>query len=127
MGMIKGVTILGFIGHLVSKGAAYHSLEGPVFGTRIGIYHNVTADISGAFICLQQDQYDKENGHYLVLYKVLDWAEDLRNEDEYSILQTVPKAVNKQLQRLLDPPFKKKESRNFPLASIPEDAREDPV
>ena len=30
---------IGYVGQLVSKGTPYPDLEGPVFGTRVGIYN----------------------------------------------------------------------------------------
>ena len=54
------VPLIGYVAQIISCGLSYHSLEGPVFGTRIGVYHNTTATTESGFVPLTQDQDDKE-------------------------------------------------------------------
>ena len=93
--------LIGYVGQVVSAETKYRSLEGPVFGTRVGI--------------VQQESQQ------VILYRCPEGAAESSWDDD-DLIATVPAAVSKAIKRKLDPrPDKRPETVCLPLEAIPEE------
>ena len=88
---------IGYVGQVVEAGRPYADLQGPVFGTRVGVYH--TDDLT---VPLREDQQSGQ--HKVVLYRLPSGAVEHCEGDpdpDVSLIGTVPKAVNSSLKKRL--------------------------
>ena len=124
--MAFSVTI-GFMGHLVSAGSVYQDLEGPVFGTRVGIYHLGSMDEKihiqkAAATPCPKDKYK------LILYKLPCGAlehsqtDDHASDETYHMVSTLSKKEKTAISQ--SEHFTSIDSNIFvlPLSDIPEDS-----
>ena len=119
------VPIIGYIGHGVNKSSCSH-LAGPIFGAQVGIFYSESID--GPYNPIPKCAALKsgscaegtgDEGHFMTLYQVPAGAEEHSTEEDSAGLVTVPRSVNKALQKKL----MNTETTNsyaFPLESIPE-------
>ena len=90
----------GYLGHVVTQGTPYHSLEGPVIGIRVATFHYNTDNVDeGQFVPLNCHQKDSthEPGHYVILYRTFENAEELSHEDDNDALTTGPREVDQRI------------------------------
>ena len=100
LGAMLGLPLLlGYVGQLVTPEASYRSLEGPLFGTRVGIYHSDL--VSHGWTELGSSVI--QSPYKLILYETPIGAADFSGELDEDLLVTVPSAVNKAVQRVLRP------------------------
>ena len=96
--LVPGTPFNGYVGQVVTKGLDFNDLEGPVFGKRVEVYHNTTETLDGKFTPYRRTtDVSPKVGHYLVLYKTIENAAALSQEENDTILQTVPTPVRKRL------------------------------
>ena len=53
--MLSLPLLIGYVAQIVSTGTTYRSLEGPVLGTRVGIYHSLSMDAGWRLIDSNED------------------------------------------------------------------------
>ena len=88
---------IGYVGQVVEAGRPYADLQGPVFGTRVGVYH--TDDLT---VPLQEDQQSGQ--HKVVLYRLPSGAIEHCEGDpdpDVSLIGTAPKAVKSSMMKRL--------------------------
>jgi len=127
--MAFSVTI-GYMAQVVSAGIAYTDLEGPVFGTRVGIYHlsslsdriQVSAHVDNATLT------PKDFGYRVVLYKLPHGSVEHSTEDDcpnastIGMVATVPHRVKAMLAKASDIPKVHTYPVDSEMAPIPEDS-----
>ena len=116
---------IGYVAHVVTTGSTYKDLEGPVFGTRVGIYH--TEDLHKPWYQVQQDGPIDANiipnsKYRLILYQLPAGAVEHSETDDNEGIPTVPRPIKNGIGRVLQLPA----SANFPqrisdLPAIPEE------
>ena len=131
--------LLGYVGQIVTPYASYRSLEGPLFGTRVGIYYSDLMSLGWT----ELGSSAMQSSYKLILYETPVGAADFSAESEEDLLVTVPSAVHKAVRRVLGlqrrapgsleggetlssstgggaPILKEANSYGFPLETIPE-------
>ena len=100
---------IGYMAQIVTAGLAYPDLEGPVFGTRVGIYHvdslssPVPVRESSASVRQQNDTEPGASGFRIVLYKLPHGAVEESNVDDnpsdptFGVVSTVPAGVKSKI------------------------------
>ena len=130
--MIPSATI-GFAAHVVSAGSPYKDLEGPVFGTRVGIYSLGALDhrIQGTGNVTDPDLEDAP--FRVVLYRLHHGVVESSNADDHptadqSMVTTVPHSCKQRLLLASEPTAvqrkgprarKQKPVHAFPALSAP--------
>ena len=91
---------IGYVGQLVSKGTPYPDLEGPGFGTRVGIYH--VDNLEKPFLTDKREEagHASEIPFKVILYKVPSGAIEESNAEDsptggmdgerYTMVSTLP-------------------------------------
>ena len=99
MAMLELPLLLGFVGQLVTPEVSYRNLEGPLFGTRVGIYHSESIEEGWAELGSSITQ----SSYKMILYETPVGAAEFSAEPDESLIVTVPSQVNKAVRRVLDP------------------------
>ena len=103
--------LLGYVGQLVTPEASYRSLEGPLFGTRVGIFHSDLVSHGWAELGSSVTQ----SPYKLILYETPIGAAEFSGELDEDLLVTVPSAVNRAVQRVLNPSREQEEDSKRPI------------
>ena len=125
---------IGYVGQVISNGSSYTNLEGPVFGTRVGVYHVDSLDEK---LDLMQTAHpasdfrpDGPEHHSISDYKVVLYklpngsvehstADDFPLDPRFEMVCTLPGAVRKQIAKQIAPA----KASIYPiLEEIPEDS-----
>jgi len=128
---------IGFVGQFVTANSAYTNLEGPVFGTKVGIYPVESEfdklDPSNNLLRHGETPQSCMADYQLVLYKLPEGAvehsnaDDFPLDDQYEMVSTVPGSVKKQILQQYRPQHVRF-SQCFPieLDTIPEESSDPP-
>ena len=115
---------IGFVAQVISTGSVYKNLEGPIFGTRVGIYHMETLDSKP--IPAKSSTKD-QHGYRMIVYRLPSGAiehsqsDDFPSNTSHDMVVTLPASVKRSISQTFVLP----KSTNLPqLASIPEDFSE---
>ena len=126
--------MVGYAAQVVSLGCTYKNLEGPVFGTRVGIYHSAKLDepwwnetVSGSSTIysvlprakasggpeqvMQKEsdmsEFDEKNRNFrLILYKLPSGTYEQSITDDDDGITTLPRPVREKISKVLEYPIR---------------------
>jgi len=107
----------------VSANASYRSLEGPIFGDRVGIYH--ASSEAGPFTKAENECSGSEDPFKMILYKAKD---NYETEDDVAEIKTLPRKARRDIVIKLGKGQRQKSAGIYPqLDAIPEGEESDPA
>ncbi len=134
--MLAPPVLVGYVAQLISPGIAYKSLEGPLLGTRVGIYQSHCIDHSwqSVFANASADTsaesphripcggtVEDDSAYRLILYKTPAGSVEQSCTDDEDDVSTLPRDTRRALEKKLLPKHKNK-ALLYPLGTILEDS-----